>query len=214
MFDTTRRDRPFDEVVRGGVMDIQKRSQDSRDVGRAASNFDKYATNITDRPSDWAHWVRSRRQIEPFVCDSCTCRLVRCARDLDPRPEYSRLHLRDHAHIFGVPGQWISKSREHSTTYSALRSIRGDFTARRNVADSGDGTFRDDGRGDDNPWVIQLAGVLFTIPKFFFAPLRTKFPEHGYKFATSQPTCPDSGDCRFIRWTKLEVKHAVQEKSI
>ena len=51
-------------------------------------------------------------------------RLVETAWTLGARPGLEALRLRTHAHTFGYPGHFATKSRRYSTTFGALRAAR------------------------------------------------------------------------------------------
>jgi hypothetical protein len=154
------------ETIRWGrMLDIRDLRSDAADVTKVSSYVAKYATKTTDGSRELARRFHSRRQIEMLIDGPHARRLALAAWDLDLRPELERLHLRDHAHTFGFTGQLITKSRQYSTTFAALRSARVTYMASHRAADPVAGTFHYDGRGYDDPRGTQLAELFFTMQR-------------------------------------------------
>jgi hypothetical protein len=128
-----------------------------------ASYLAKYVTKTTDGSTELAHRFSSRRQIESLVDDPHVRKLAVTSWNLAIRPELELFHLRDHAHTFGFTGLPITKSRDYSTTFAALRGNRATFMAVRNASDPVEGSFHYEGRGYDNPRSAELAEVFFTM---------------------------------------------------
>jgi hypothetical protein len=63
--------------------------------------------------------------------------LVQACRELGARPGLAglRLRLRAWAHMLGFRGHWSTRSRRYSTTMTALRRARVQFTKRRRARD-------------------------------------------------------------------------------
>ena len=94
--------------------------------------------------------------------------MVRTAWRLGLARELRFLNLRAHAHTFGYPGQFSSKSQRFSTTFAALRGARSSYRKGEGVEDGVleeapdyDGEWRYDGRGYDHPESNFLADALF-----------------------------------------------------
>ena len=132
---------------------------------KVAAYVAKYSTKTTDGSKELARRFRLRRQIENLVDDPHYRRLALSTWDLAERPAFEPLHLRDHAHAFGFTGQLITKSREYSTTFAALRGARATYMAERRVVDPVEGTFHYEGRGYDDPRAAELAEVFFTMER-------------------------------------------------
>jgi hypothetical protein len=147
----------------GRVLDIRDLALTSDDATKVASYVAKYSTKTTDGSKELARRFHSRRQIVSLLDDRHYRGLALAAWGLAERPAFAALHLRDHAHAFGFTGQLITKSREYSTTFAALRSTRAQYMAGQRESDPVEGTFHFDGRGYDDPRATQLAEVLFTI---------------------------------------------------
>jgi hypothetical protein len=149
----------------GKVLDVRDLGLSEGDARKVAAYVAKYSTKTTDGSKEFARRFRVRRQIENVVDDPHYRRLALTSWDLAERPGFEPLHLRDHAHAFGFTGQLITKSREYSTTFAALRGARATYMAERRVVDPVEGTFRYEGRGYDDPRAAELAEVFFTMER-------------------------------------------------
>jgi hypothetical protein len=149
----------------GRVLDIRDLQSNPADISKVSSYVAKYATKTTDGSRELARRFHSRRQIEMLIDDPHARRLALSSWDLALRPELERLHLRHHAHTFGFTGQLITKSRQYSTTFAALRLARVTYMASHRNADPIAGTFHYDGRGYDDPRGTQLAELFFTMQR-------------------------------------------------
>jgi hypothetical protein len=58
-------------------------------------------------------------------------RLMQAAWRLGGQPGLAKLHLRRWAHTFGYRGHWLTKSRQWSTTFAALRQARHQWRLKR-----------------------------------------------------------------------------------
>jgi hypothetical protein len=121
----------------------------------------KYATK-TAADSAWlAHPIRSVAHLERLGLRPQLACLVRSAWELGPRPELRHLALREHAHTLGYGGQFSSKSRRYSTTFTALRDARTRFVRGEGEDDIDfNGEWRFGGRGYTNPDAAGLAEAL------------------------------------------------------
>lgn len=149
----------------GKVLDVRDLGVAEEDVTKVASYVAKYSTKTTDGSRELARRFRDRRQIEALVDDPHYRRLVLCAWDLAVRPDLEPLNLRLHANAFGYAGHLITKSRDYSTTFAALRSARAEFMAQRRAADPIEGSFHYDGRGYNDPRGTELAELFFTMER-------------------------------------------------
>lgn len=147
----------------GERFDIQDLGQTNQDTTKVPSYVAKYATKTTDGTKELARQFHSRRQIRHLIDDPHARTLALCAWDLDLCATWAPLRLRDHAHAFGFTGQLITKSRDYSTTFTALRGARALFMSSRNVGDPVEGTFHYEGRGYDDPRATELAELFFTM---------------------------------------------------
>jgi hypothetical protein len=94
------------------------------DAAGVAAYVAKYATKSSEDSGGLARRLGSleelgARRVRPHVT-----RLVETAWALGARPGLEALRLRAHAHTFGYPGHFATKSRRYSTTFSALRAAR------------------------------------------------------------------------------------------
>lgn len=149
----------------GKILDIRDLGLTTDDAKKVASYVAKYSTKTTDGTRDLARRFHSRRQIEELVDNPHFRQLALTAWDLAARPVFEPLHFRRHAHTFGYTGQLITKSREYSTTFSALRGARIEYMAGQRTENPVEGTFHFDGRGYDDPRAVELAEVFFTMQK-------------------------------------------------
>lgn len=147
----------------GRRLDVQDLEIESHDGGAVSSYLAKYVTKTTDGSTELAHRFRSRRQIESLVDDPHLRSLAVTSWNLASRPELERFHLRDRANTFGFTGLPITKSRDYSTTFTALRETRAAFMAERNESDPIEGSFHYEGRGYDNPRSAELAELFFNM---------------------------------------------------
>lgn len=147
----------------GERFDIQDLGHTNQDSTKVPSYVAKYATKTTDGTKELARQFHSRRQIQHLIDDPHARTLALCAWDLDLCATWAPLRLRDHAHAFGFTGQLITKSRDYSTTFGALRGARAKFMSSRNVGDPLEGTFHYEGRGYDDPRATELAELFFSM---------------------------------------------------
>ena len=142
---------------------IQDLGHTEEDTTKVPSYVAKYATKTTDGTKELARPFHSRRQIRHLIDDPHAQALALTAWDLDLCATWAPLRLRDHAHAFGFTGQLITKSRDYSTTFKALRGARAEFMSSRNLGDPLEGTFHYEGRGYDDPKATQLAELFFSM---------------------------------------------------
>ena len=141
----------------GTQVDIRDLSSND-DAEAVASYTAKYATKCADGEGSLAHPVRSERAIAALGIDEHRRRLVRTAWKLGLDPAYRALRLRAHAHTFGYPGHFATKSTRYSTTFGALRAARAAFVQTDgNEAIPIDGGWRYSGRGYQHPDAQRLA---------------------------------------------------------
>ena len=133
------------------------------DLNRVANYIAKYAVKTTDGSTALARRLKSRSEIEALVLGDHPKTLALTAWDFARVPAFERLNLTRHANAFGYTGQLITKSKNFSTTFRALREARADFTAPSNEFQTLDGTFHYEGRGYDHPRATELAEVLFRL---------------------------------------------------
>jgi hypothetical protein len=155
---------PDGQVFRWGRrLDVQELETEPRNSAALSSYLAKYVTKTTDGSTELAHRFSSRRQIQSLVDDPHLRSLAVTAWNLASRPEFERFHLRDRANTFGFTGLPITKSRDYSTTFAALRETRASFMAKRNESDPVEGSFHYEGRGYDNPKSAELADLFFAM---------------------------------------------------
>ena len=155
---------PDGQIFRWGRrLDVQELAIESNNGAAISSYLAKYVTKTTDGSTELAHRFTSRRQIDSLVDDPHLRALAVTSWNLASRPELEQFHLRNRANSFGFTGLPITKSRDYSTTFTALRETRAAFMAERNESDPIEGSFRYDGRGYDNPRSAELAELFFTM---------------------------------------------------
>jgi hypothetical protein len=155
---------PEGQVFRWGRrLDVQELETEPRNGAALSSYLAKYVTKTTDGSTELAHRFSSRRQIQSLVDDPHLRALAVTSWNLASRPEFERFHLRDRANTFGFTGLPITKSRDYSTTFAALRETRAAFMAERNESDPIEGSFHYEGRGYDSPRGAELADLFFTL---------------------------------------------------
>jgi len=147
----------------GRRLDVQELETEPRNGAALSSYLAKYVTKTTDGSTELAHRFTSRRQIISLVDDPHLRALAVMSWNLASRPEFERFHLRDRANTFGFTGLPITKSRDFSTTFAALRETRAAFMAERNESDPIEGSFHYEGRGYDSPRGAELAELFFTM---------------------------------------------------
>lgn len=91
----------------------------------------KYATKSTDALGALDHRVRHIEEIQQLVVNPHLRRLVSVCWQLGSDPRYGSLRLRAWAHTLGYRGHWTTKSRQYSTTFTALRAARIEHAAGR-----------------------------------------------------------------------------------
>lgn len=109
----------------GSQVDVQllDRSAGSG-VQQVASYVAKYATKSSDGGGALDAPIRSE---EDLACRSLAPQLRRMAETawaLGDDPTFEPLRLRHHAHGLGYGGHFLSKSRDYSTSFSALKAAR------------------------------------------------------------------------------------------
>lgn len=149
----------------GRMLDVRDLGLVADDARKVASYVAKYSTKTTDGSRDLARRFHSRREIEELVDSPHFQRLALTSWDLAARPAFEPLNLRIHAHAFGYTGQLITKSREYSTTFAALRGARIKYMSGRRTEDPIEGTFHFEGRGYDDPRAVELAEVFFIMQR-------------------------------------------------
>lgn len=134
--------------------------------GAVAAYLAKYATKSTDPAGMLDH--RLRPSDLDYLDDRLNPHLgqmVRTAWYLGGRPELEQLRLRAWAHTLGFRGHWLTKSREYSSTFAALRAVRHQWNIERAAEQrTGDtvavGQWRYAGRGWTNAgddWLAETA---------------------------------------------------------
>ncbi len=153
------------DVCWGTQFHLGELTSASGDSLKIASYVAKYAVKTTDGSVDLAYRFTSRRQIENLVLDPHRKRLALSAWDLNGDADFAVLRTRLHAHAFGYTGQLITKSREFSTTFAALRRARAEYMAPSNRFEILGSTLHYDGRGYDHPRATELAELFFTMDR-------------------------------------------------
>jgi hypothetical protein len=120
-----------------------------------------YAVKTAASSPGLAKRIRSSAELERLNLRPHLRALVRTAWTLERRRDAPKLGLRDHAHTFGYPGQFSSKSLRYSTTFAALRRARADYVEElRGVRPDYDGEWCYAGRGYHSAEAESLAEAL------------------------------------------------------
>jgi hypothetical protein len=112
----------------GEQTDIRPIDDASR-PGAVAAYIAKYATKSTDSVGALDRRIRRVGQIERLAVNEHLRQLVRVCWQLGGDDRYITLRLRAWAHTLGYRGHWTTKSRQYSTTFTALRTSRADHAA-------------------------------------------------------------------------------------
>lgn len=128
------------------------------DTVAVAAYVAKYATKTSDATGLLARRLRSLAELDLLSVGDHSARLVVRAWELGADPRLAPLRLRAHAHTFGYPGHFTTKSRRYSTTFGALRQARADHHDDPSV--HYDGHWHFTGRGYHHPDGERLAEAL------------------------------------------------------
>jgi hypothetical protein len=108
----------------GQQIDVQLLEQGDERARRVATYIAKYATKTSSDDPRLDAPVRSledliRRRSPPHLH-----RMVATSLELGAEPAFAHLNLTRHAHRLGYGGNFLTKSRNYSTTFGALRDAR------------------------------------------------------------------------------------------
>jgi hypothetical protein len=175
--------RPERPVTWGAQLDVE--IVDAARRRAAAGYLAKYATKSSDANGALDrrlhHADTSRLQLPEHLRQ-----LVTTAWQLGERPDLAHLNLRHWAHTLGYRGHWLTKSRDWSTTFGALRTARHDWQQQQHRpaddtdmrVDIGDWTYTGSGhRSDGDQWLAASAAEARRLNR------RTAWEEH----STTQP---------------------------
>ncbi len=149
----------------GGILDIKTLGNESADARVLASYLAKYVTKTAGEGLELARRFQSRRQIRVLVDNPHLRRLALEAWDLATDPACSHLNAKLHANTLGFTGQLMTKSRQYSTTLTALRQARSQFRARTPSSEVTTGGYSYEGRGYDDSRAGVLAELLVSIER-------------------------------------------------
>lgn len=135
----------------GSIADVRDLGASEGDVKGAATYLAKYVTKTAGGTLELARRFRDRRSITVAVRDEHLQRLALIAWDLG---------LHRHANTVGYSGQFLTKSRGYSTTFTKLRAARAAYWNAAHDPDPCDVRYRFDGRGYDDPRAAELADVI------------------------------------------------------
>jgi hypothetical protein len=144
----------------GEILDIKTIGKKGDEARVLASYLAKYVTKTAGEGLELARRFRSRRQIKLLVDNPHLRKMALEAWDLASDPECRHLNAKNHAHTLGYTGHLMTKSRQYSTTITALRRARSEYRAR---GLSGEEVIRDfsyAGRGYDDARSELLAELL------------------------------------------------------
>jgi replication initiator protein RepSA len=147
----------LDVVAIGGPPNVGTGNVGAGDLAAVAGYLAKYAVKGSEGSGALATRLRSVDDLAVRSLRPHHVRLVETAWALGEIPALEPLRLQAHAHTFGYPGHFATKSVRYSTTFGALRSAR---TVHRAGDDEVEGDWRYAGRGYPNPRAATLAAVL------------------------------------------------------
>jgi hypothetical protein len=149
----------------GSVFEIKTLGKQNDDVRALASYLAKYVTKTAGEGLELARRFQSRSQISMLVDNPHLRRMALEAWDLATMPGCSHFNSRAHANTLGFAGQLMTKSRQYSTTLTALRHARSEYRSRASSSEFVHGAFLYAGRGYDNPRTVALAELLVNIER-------------------------------------------------
>lgn len=147
----------------GDVLDIKRLGGQDDDARVLASYLAKYVTKTAGEGLELARRFRSRRQIRMLVDNPHLRRMALEAWDLSTDAGCSHLNAKSHAHTLGYAGHLMTKSRQYSTTLTALRQARSEFRAKGLSGEVVTGDFSYAGRGYDEPQTATLVELLVSM---------------------------------------------------
>lgn len=144
----------------GGMLDIKTVGKQSDDARLLASYLAKYVTKTAGEGLELARRFNSRRQIRVLVDNPHLRRLALETWDLAAEPTCSHLNPKSHANTLGYMGHLMTKSRQYSTTLTALRQARRQYRASAPSSEVATGEYSYEGRGYDDPRAAILAELI------------------------------------------------------
>jgi hypothetical protein len=144
---------------------------DTQEVGRAAGYIAKYATKATESAANGLLIlpIRSRRELAALDAPAHAKRLVEAAWAVGGAEGLER--ARCWAHQFGYGGHTLTKSREYSVTFGALRAARAAWRLGRSpdswtsLISRGTLTYSGRGYGDDHSTSLPAAAGAHEAPR-------------------------------------------------
>lgn len=128
-------------LVFGGQVDVEPiQPGDSGDPGqlaherKVAAYIAKYAVKGTGATAGPDSPIRNEDQISQLDVTAHAKAMIATAWRLGGLPEFGELRLRKWAHMLGFRGHFLTKSRHYSTTFTALRTARGQHRMGRELA--------------------------------------------------------------------------------
>ena len=128
------------ELSWGQQVDIDPMTaHDSGDPARLAADSQvagyiaKYATKGTGTTTGVDRPICYEEQIADLGVSAHHRAMIATAWQLGGLDEYARLNLRKWAHMLGFPGHFLTKSRQYSTTFTALRTARAEHRHRETL---------------------------------------------------------------------------------
>jgi hypothetical protein len=132
-----------DRVRWGRELDVAVVSDKDAGRRRAAAYLAKYSTKSTEDHGVLDHRLRAG-VAEGLDLSDHLRKLVESAWRLGGAPEGRELRLRAWAHTAGYRGHCLTKSRRFSTTFTALRAMRQEWTVAEKGTGRGAGPVTDD----------------------------------------------------------------------
>jgi hypothetical protein len=113
----------------GQQIDVRSIDETGEHAGAVAAYIAKYATKSTDSVGALDRRIRRAGEIDRLAVSEHLRQLVRVCWQLGGDERYRHLRLRAWAHTLGYRGHWTTKSRQYSTTFTALRTSRAEHAA-------------------------------------------------------------------------------------
>jgi hypothetical protein len=177
----------------GHELDVRAIGEDAEgpaDPAEVAAYLAKYSTKGSE--SSGALGRRLRSPTDPAIgrLRPHPARLVEAAWQLGGDGALAPLHLRAHAHTFGFPGHFATKSARYSTTFRALRAAR---AAHRGEGHEVAADFGYAGRGYADARASQLAEALGEATKTSRRTPAPRVPRTSPPLPRDVPTPGDQG---------------------
>lgn len=124
---------PSGEAAWGAEVDVQVLDRDDGRAAKVASYVAKYATKSAERTGVLDRPIKTVEDLDSRPLPPHLRRMVETAWALGDEPGFGHLHLRRSAHALGYGGQFLTKSRQYSSTFANLRAERAQWREARRL---------------------------------------------------------------------------------